>query len=64
LFLGKGLASAPLLSRGNEGHVPDLGTMLDEYYEARGWDPETGKPSKGKLLEMMLEDVAEDLWRT
>ena len=44
--------------------MPDLGAMLNEYYEARGWDPETGKLRKEKLLEMMLKDVAEDLWRT
>jgi len=36
--------------------------MLNEYYEARGWDPETGKPSKGKLRELALEGIAEDLW--
>jgi aldehyde:ferredoxin oxidoreductase len=23
---------------GTKGHTPDLATMLDEYYQARGWD--------------------------
>ena len=26
------------------------------------WDPESGKPSKRKLLELGLKDVAEALW--
>jgi aldehyde:ferredoxin oxidoreductase len=36
--------------------------MLSAYYEARGWDVETGKPSREKLIELGLEDVAKDLW--
>ena len=27
-----------------------------------GWDPETAKPSKEKLLELGLDSVAQDLW--
>ena len=42
--------------------VPDLEGMLFTYYEARGWDLETGKPSREKLSELGLEDVAMDLW--
>jgi len=30
--------------------------MLNEYYEARGWDLTTGKPSKEKLKELGLEE--------
>jgi aldehyde:ferredoxin oxidoreductase len=30
--------------------------MLREYYEARGWDEETGIPKKEKLLELGLQD--------
>ncbi|MCE9647834.1 MAG: aldehyde ferredoxin oxidoreductase family protein [Chloroflexi bacterium] len=47
---------------GTMGFVPDLAAMLDAYYEARGWDKESGKPSKGKLLELDLVDIARDLW--
>ena len=47
---------------GSEGFVPDLEGMLYAYYEARGWDQETGKPTKEKLTELGLEDVAKDLW--
>jgi aldehyde:ferredoxin oxidoreductase len=47
---------------GSEGFTPDLEGMLFYYYEARGWDYESGKPLKGKLIELGLDDVAEDLW--
>ena len=35
--------------------------MLDEYYEVRGWDKRTGIPTKKKLGELGLGDVAEEL---
>ena len=38
-------------------------SMLDEYYELRGWDLKTGLPTEGKLVELGLNDVAEDLRR-
>lgn len=41
----------------------DIEKMLDEYYEERGWDVKKGIPTKGKLVELGLEDVAEDLER-
>ena len=42
--------------------VPDIDGMLFAYYQARGWDSETGKPTRKKLLELGLEDVSKDLW--
>jgi aldehyde:ferredoxin oxidoreductase len=36
-------------------------TVLDEYYEWRGWDKKTGLPTRSKLEELGLEDVAEVL---
>jgi len=36
--------------------------LLDEYYKARGWDPETGWPLKGKLIELGLDYVANELY--
>jgi len=47
---------------GSEGFVPDIEAMLAAYYDARGWDAETGKPSKQKLMELRMDDVAKDLW--
>jgi aldehyde:ferredoxin oxidoreductase len=35
--------------------------VLDEYYEARGWDKESGLPTMQKLQELGLDDVASDL---
>jgi aldehyde:ferredoxin oxidoreductase len=45
-----------------KGQSPDMDILLREYYDFRKWDWETGKPSKEKLLELDLIDVAEDLW--
>ena len=52
----------PFPDGGSAGFVPDLEGMLFAYYEARGWDLETGKPTKEKLLELGLDDIAKDLW--
>ena len=51
----------PLPSGPAKGHKftdENLKKMLDEYYALRGWDKE-GKPSRNKLLELGLEDLAE-----
>jgi aldehyde:ferredoxin oxidoreductase len=53
----------PFTDGGSAGFSPDLEGMLYAYYEARSWDMESGKPSRGKLLELGLEEVARDLWR-
>jgi aldehyde:ferredoxin oxidoreductase len=52
----------PFPDGGSAGFVLDFDAMLSAYYEARGWDAETGKPSREKLLELGLFDVKEDLW--
>jgi aldehyde:ferredoxin oxidoreductase len=35
---------------------------LDTYYDLRGWDKATGKPTREKLSELGLEDVVGDVW--
>ncbi len=40
------------------GSTVDLRTMLDEYYEARGWDPATGVPSARTLSRLGLGEWA------
>ncbi len=35
--------------------------LLRTYYELRGWDPETGMPTRAKLEELGLKDVADAL---
>ncbi len=37
--------------------IRDFEGMLDEYYEARKWDINTGMPSKEKLKELGLEEL-------
>lgn len=41
-----------------------LPQMLDEYYEARGWDKETGLPTRTKLESLGLKEIADELDRT
>ena len=38
-----------------------LEQLLDEYYELRGWNKERGVPTKGKLDELGLGDIADEL---
>jgi aldehyde:ferredoxin oxidoreductase len=52
----------PYKEGGSTGFVPDLPAMLDSYYEARGWDKATGKPKIEKLIELGLDDIANDIW--
>ncbi len=40
------------------GAVVELELMLDEYYQARGWDVETGLPTRAKLEELGLDKEA------
>jgi aldehyde:ferredoxin oxidoreductase len=44
----------PIPSGPAKGRVSELGKMLPEYYELRGWDKE-GVPTKAKLRELGLE---------
>ena len=53
----------PFPDGGSAGFTLDLEGMLLAYYSHRGWDLETGKPTREKLTELGLEDVAKDLWR-
>ena len=49
-----------VLSR--KGHVLDrdvFNKMRDEFYQLRGWDPETGYPEKEKLHELRLSDLVD-----
>lgn len=52
----------PMPDGGSAGFVPDIEGMLIAYYKTRGWDKATGKPTREKLIELELEDVAKDLW--
>ncbi|MDI6762324.1 MAG: aldehyde ferredoxin oxidoreductase family protein [Thermodesulfobacteriota bacterium] len=52
---------APAGPRKGEILRPIYEKMLNEYYEARGWDQETSIPTSQKLKELGLEDVDQDL---
>jgi aldehyde:ferredoxin oxidoreductase len=58
------LMTEPLKDGASKGHCiskRDLEQMLNEYYTERGWDVETGIPTRGKLKELGLESVADEL---
>ncbi|MFH1487836.1 MAG: aldehyde ferredoxin oxidoreductase C-terminal domain-containing protein, partial [Pseudomonadota bacterium] len=58
------ILTEPLKAGASKGHYisrEDLDRMLDEYYEARGWDGKTGRPTREKLMELRLGYVADDL---
>lgn len=44
-----------------QGQVVNLDLMLDEYYVQRGWDEKTGYPTRQKLEQLGLEEVAGEL---
>jgi aldehyde:ferredoxin oxidoreductase len=58
------LMTEPLEAGASKGHMisrEDLDTMLDEYYALRGWDVETGTPTRAKLTDLGLAYVADAL---
>jgi aldehyde:ferredoxin oxidoreductase len=44
------------------GRTPRMNKLMEAYYAYRQWDWETGKPTREKLIELGLEQVAGDLW--
>lgn len=52
----------PYKEGGAAGFVPDIQAMLAAYYEARRWDWASGKPTREKLMELGLDEAANDLW--
>jgi aldehyde:ferredoxin oxidoreductase len=43
------------------GQVVDLEPMISDYYGFRGWDRESGHPSRARLVELGLADIADEL---
>jgi len=50
-----GILMEPLPAGGSQGYVPPLREMLAAYYQARGWDPGTGRPTRETLRTLGLE---------
>jgi aldehyde:ferredoxin oxidoreductase len=47
---------------GDENQPPDFAPMLEAYYRARGWDLQTGYPTRSKLEELGLDFVVPALY--
>lgn len=56
------ICTRPLEQGATAGTTPDLELMLQEYYAYRGWDWETGWPTKEKLLQLGLQEAAQRLY--
>jgi aldehyde:ferredoxin oxidoreductase len=52
----------PMTEGDSKGEVVNLDFMLDEYYEARGWDKGNGFPMRQKLEQLGLAKVADELY--
>lgn len=59
---GRPIGQPPLEEGPVAGVTVDADTLRAEYFRAMDWDLETGKPSKPKLQELGLDDIAKDLW--
>jgi len=55
-FLEESLPDGPA-----KGQTVKLEPMLDEYYQLRGWEKDTGFPTREKLEELDLKEVADEL---
>ena len=49
----------PLPESAAETRVPDMEVLLPAFYKLRGWDPQTGMPTPGKLRQLGLQDLVE-----
>jgi aldehyde:ferredoxin oxidoreductase len=56
------IGNPPLKEGPIAGRQCNVETLARDYLIAMGWDPETGKPSRKKLEELGLSDIAQELW--
>jgi aldehyde:ferredoxin oxidoreductase len=54
----------PLEGGGSADYVPPLEEMLAAYYEARAWDPDTGRPVPERLEKLGLSWIIPHIWPT
>ena len=59
---GRMMGKPPLEEGPTAGVEIDLDAQVEDYLKAMDWDVSTAKPSKRRLKELGLEDVAELLW--
>jgi aldehyde:ferredoxin oxidoreductase len=60
-YLPKRFLEETLDKGDSKGIVVDMDTMLNEYYAERGWNSETGVPTKETLASLGLSRVAREL---
>jgi aldehyde:ferredoxin oxidoreductase len=53
----------PQESGNGGGYTPPFQDMLLSYYTERGWDPDTGKPTKQTLRRLDMDDAISDIWK-
>ncbi|MFX0153851.1 MAG: aldehyde ferredoxin oxidoreductase family protein [Candidatus Hodarchaeota archaeon] len=56
------LLEEPLPEGPAKGQIVNLEPLLNSYYENRGWDKQTGKPTKEKLIELGLEWTIKEIY--
>jgi len=59
--LPKRLTEEPLSEGPAKGQVVNLEPLLEAYYEFRGWDKATGRPTAAKLKELGLDDLIDKI---
>ena len=59
--LPKRLLEEPMPEGAAEGHTVELESLLDAYYEYRGWDKD-GKPTPGKLEDLELDWLIKEIY--
>ena len=47
--------------KGERCHLDKYNVMLSDYYRRRGWNPESGLPTRQKLESLGLHEIADDL---
>jgi aldehyde:ferredoxin oxidoreductase len=60
-YLPKRFREEKLSVGASSGTVVNQDLMLDEYYQQRGWDPQTGKPTRESLSKLGLGYVSNEL---
>jgi aldehyde:ferredoxin oxidoreductase len=52
----------PLQDGNSAGFAPDFPAMLSAYYQARGWEPGSGKPTAERLVALGMPEIANGIW--
>jgi aldehyde:ferredoxin oxidoreductase len=47
----------PFEKGGSAGKTPDFDKLKNYFYKFKDWDPQTGKPSESKLIQLNLQNL-------